>query len=74
MLKIAFTEEEIDQIYREFMEQPSGPIKKKLHVVYLKALGLSHQEIVRIARVSGTAIKLRIKLKNQARCLNLSNV
>lgn len=56
MLKITFTEEEIDQIYREFMEQPSGPIKKKLHVVYLKALGLSHQEIVRIARVSGDSV------------------
>jgi len=30
--------------------------KKKLHVVYLKALGLPHQEIVRIARVSGDSV------------------
>lgn len=56
MLKIAFTEEEIKQIYREFMGHPSGPIKIKLHVVYLKALGLSHLEIARIARVSEDSV------------------
>lgn len=38
------------------MDHPSGAAKKKLHVVYLKALGLPHQEIIRIARVSGDSV------------------
>ena len=61
MLKLDFTETEIEQLYREFMECPSGPAKKKLHVVYLKALGLPHQEIVRIARVSGDSVTRYLK-------------
>ena len=61
MLKPDFTEEEIEQLYRLFMEHPSGAVKKKLHVVYLKALGLSHQDIVRIARVSGDSVTRYLK-------------
>lgn len=61
MLKLDFTETEIEQLYREFMEHPSGPVKKKLHVVYLKALGLPHQDIVRIARVSGDSVTRYLK-------------
>src|SRR5665647_766774 len=41
MLKIDFTEKAIDDVYQQFMEHPSGVTKKKLHVVYLKALGVS---------------------------------
>ena len=36
-------------------------VKKKLHVVYLKALGLSLQDIVRIARVSGDSVTRYLK-------------
>lgn len=61
MLQHDFTEEEIDRIYRLFMEHPSGATKKKLHVVYLKALGLPHQEIGRIARVSGDSVTRYLK-------------
>ena len=61
MLQPHFTEEEIDQLYRLFMEHPSGAAKKKLHVVYLKALGLPHQDIVRIARVSGDSVTRYLK-------------
>jgi len=56
MFQPNFTEEEIAHIYQPFMEHPSGAAKKKLYVVYLKALGLPHQEIVRIARVSGDSV------------------
>lgn len=61
MLQPNFTEEEITHIYQLFMEHPSGTAKKKLHVVYLKALGLPHQEIVRIARVSGDSVTRYLK-------------
>ncbi len=56
MLKIDFTEKAIDEVYQQFMEHPSGLTKKKLHVVYLKALGLSHKEIERIARISADSV------------------
>jgi transposase len=61
MLKPDFTEEEIEQLYRLFMEHPSGAVKKKLHVVYLKSLGLPHQDIIRIARVSGDSVTRYVK-------------
>jgi len=61
MLQPNFTEEEITHIYQLFMEHPSGTAKRKLHVVYLKALGLPHQEIVRIARVSGDSVTRYLK-------------
>jgi hypothetical protein len=55
MQKIDFKEAKIEQLYRyrQFMEHPSVPVKKKLPVAYLKALGLPHPDIVRIPRVSG---------------------
>jgi hypothetical protein len=61
MLKLNFTDTGIEQLYREFMEHPSVPAKKKLLVVYLKALGLSHQDIVRITRVSGDSVTHYLK-------------
>ncbi len=41
-------------VYEQFMQHP-GLIRKKLHVVYLKAQGLAHKEIERIARTRLTA-------------------
>ena len=43
------------------MEHPSGLTKKKLHAVYLKALGLPHQEIERIARTSADNVTRYLK-------------
>lgn len=62
MYQLDFTEKEIEQIYRQFMSHPSGAVKKKLHVIYLKALGLPHQEIARIARVSGDSVTRYLKV------------
>jgi transposase len=56
MLNIEYTEAEIEQLYQQFMGHPSGLVKKKLHVIYLKSLGLPHFEIARIARVSGDRV------------------
>jgi transposase len=61
MLKIDFTEKAIDEVYEKFMEHPSGLIKKKLHVVYLKAQGLAHKEIERIARASADSVTRYLK-------------
>ena len=56
MTKLDVTDAEIENLYRLFMEHPSGAAKKKLHVDYMKALGLPHQDIMRIARVSGDSV------------------
>jgi len=56
MIKLSFTQDEIDELYHEFMGHPSGTTKKKLHVVYLKSLNLSHQDIALIARVSADTV------------------
>ena len=61
MYELNFTEMEIEQIYQQFMRHPSGLVKKKLHVIYLKALGLPHHEIARIARVSGDSVTRYLK-------------
>jgi len=61
MLKIDFTQKAIDDVYQQFMEHPSGPAKKKRHVVYLKALGLAHQEIERIARTRADSVTRYLK-------------
>ena len=61
MLKIDFTEKAIDEVYQQFMEHPSGLAKKKLHVVYLKALGLAHKDIERIARTSADSVTRYLK-------------
>ena len=61
MLKIKFTEAEVEQLYQQFMEHLSGMVKKKLHVIYLKLLGLPHYEIARIAQISGDRVTAYLK-------------
>ena len=61
MLKLEFTDQESEDLYGQFMAHPSGLIKKKLHVLYLKALGLPHQEIERIARLSADSVTRYLK-------------
>ena len=61
MLKIKFTEAEVEHLYQRFIEHPYRLVKKKLHVIYLKSLGLPHYEIARIARISGDRVTAYLK-------------
>ena len=65
MLKAEFTQDEIDDLYYQFMGHPAGTVKKKLHVVYLKSLNLSHQDIALIARVSDDTVTRYLKEFNE---------
>ena len=65
MLKANFTQDEIDELYYQFMGHPAGTVKKKLHVVYLKSLNLPHQEIALIARVSDDTVTRYLKEFNE---------
>ena len=61
MLEIDFTEQAIDEVYQQFMNHPSGVAKKKLHVIYLKALGFAHKDIGRIAHTSANSVTRYLK-------------
>lgn len=61
MIKANFTQDEIDELYYQFMGHPAGTVKKKLHVVYLKSLNLPHQDIALIARVSNDTVTRYLK-------------
>jgi transposase len=57
MIKLIFTPEEIDQLYKERTQYPHPRVRQRMEAVYLKALNLSHQEIGRIVRISQTTLR-----------------
>jgi transposase len=56
MIKIEFTPEEIDTLAYERYHYPDPKVQKKLDVLYLKSMGLEHQEICKICRISKTTL------------------
>jgi len=52
MIRIEFNTEKTDQLFEEFEKQEHHRVRRKMFVLYLKALGFQHQEIERIARIS----------------------
>lgn len=57
MLQIQFTEEEIEALHYERFHHPDPRVQQRCEIVYLKAMGLSHQEIGRLARVSQPTVR-----------------
>ena len=57
MIQIAFSKEEIDQLYEQKMNHHHPRVRQMTEAVYLKALGLSHQEICRITRISSKTLR-----------------
>jgi transposase len=57
MLHIQFTEEEIEQLHDERFHHPDPRVQQHCEIVYLKAMGLPHQDIGRIARVSQPTVR-----------------
>lgn len=57
MLKIEFTAEEILRLGYERYHHPHPRVQRRLEVVYLKALGLPHREISRVAGVGGNTLR-----------------
>ena len=52
MINIAFTKEDIDNLYNEQLSNESRHARKKLLAVYLKSLGVEHAMISKVCRVS----------------------
>jgi transposase len=62
MIEIEFTEQDIAQLHYERFHHPDPHVQQRLEVVYLKALGLPHKEIGRIARQSQKTVRRDLRL------------
>ena len=65
MIKLSFTPEIINQLHHERSHHPHPRVRQRMETVYLKALGLSHQEIGRIMRISQTTLREYLHLYQQ---------
>lgn len=61
MIKIEFTEEEKLTLYEGFCNHPHHKVRLKMHCLYLKSIGFSTHEILKICRISRSTYALYIK-------------
>jgi len=61
MLKIDFTQEDIDKLHYERYHHPHPLVQKKMEVLYLKSQGIKHKEIRRLCKISKTTLTIYIK-------------
>jgi transposase len=57
MLKIDFSEQDVQQIKRLRYEDPHPRVRRRMEVLWLKSQGLAHQEICRLAGISGNTLR-----------------
>lgn len=57
MIQITFSKTETDQLYEQKMNHPHPRVRQVMEALYLKALGLPHQEICRITRISAKTLR-----------------
>lgn len=62
MLKIEFTEEEINQLYHECRYHPHSRVRQRMEAIYLKALGYSHKEIGRILKIDQKTLRSYLQM------------
>lgn len=57
MIHISFTEAEIAQLRYEQLHYPHPRVREKMEVVYLKAKGLSHEQIGEICNITQPTVR-----------------
>lgn len=62
MLKLEFSPEIVDQLHKERTQHSHTRVRQRMEAVYLKALGLPHQEIGRIVRISQATLREYLRL------------
>ncbi|MBE7528172.1 MAG: IS630 family transposase [Ardenticatenaceae bacterium] len=62
MIKLSFTPEIINQLHHERIHHSHPRVRQRMETVYLRALGISHQEIGRIMRISQTTLREYLQL------------
>lgn len=65
MIKLKFTPEIIDQLHHERTRHAHPRVRQRMEAVYLKALGLPHQEIGRIVRISQATLREYLQMYQQ---------
>lgn len=61
MLRVSFNEEALEAIRFERLNHPHPRVQQKMWTVWLKACGLSHKEICRIAGISENTVRSYLK-------------
>ena len=56
MLRLTFTDAEKRALEHERFHHPHPRVRRKMEVLWLKSQGLAHQEIARLAGVSGKTL------------------
>jgi transposase len=62
MLRIIFSQEDIDTLFRERYTYPHPRVQKRLEAMYLKSQGVSHGDIVRLVKISYVSLAQWIQL------------
>jgi transposase len=57
MLRLTFTDAEKRALEHERFHHPHPRVRRKMEVLWLKSQGLAHQEIARLAGVSGKTLR-----------------
>lgn len=62
MIKIEFTEEEIEQLHHDRRYHPHPRVRQRIEAIYLKSLGYSHKEIGRILRIDQETLRSYLRM------------
>jgi transposase len=61
MLRIDFTQEDIDKLHYERYHHPHPLVQKKMEALYLKSQGIKHKDICSLCQISKTTLTIYIK-------------
>lgn len=61
MLRIDFTQEDVDKLHYERYHHPHPLVQKKMEVLYLKSQGIKHKDICSLCKISKTTLTKYIK-------------
>lgn len=61
MLKIDFTQEEVDNLHYERYHHPHPSVQRKMEVLYLKSQGVMHKDICQLCQITKATLAKYIK-------------
>ena len=62
MIRIEFSQSEIEQLGQERWQHPDLRVQRRLHALYYKALGYPHQDIMHLVDVSAKTLRNFLRL------------
>ena len=61
MIKISFTQEQVDELHFERFNHPNARIRLKMEALFLKSQGLAHHQIQKLCQISSVTLTTYIK-------------